>query len=166
MLASQSLLAVARSLPTDGQERELRLTVLGRDAAAPSGASLADLHRRTGALMAEVARRLEPALQRALAAGQREWDQIDDVAVLDDALRAEAAAIGAGLASAPAEEPTRAEALLALRTAIGLAELVERRLASLVRLRLRSAETELIVDGRPFLPIAAALAEAARCWSS
>jgi hypothetical protein len=42
--------------------------------------------------------------------------------------------------------------------------LLERRFAGVVRLRLRSERTELLVDGRPFLDVAAALSEAARAW--
>jgi hypothetical protein len=42
--------------------------------------------------------------------------------------------------------------------------LVERRFASLVRLRLKSGTAELTVDGEPFVDVGGALAEAARRW--
>jgi len=57
------------------------------------------------------------------------------------------------------------EALLTIDTTVALLTLVEKRMATLVRLRLRSETPELVPQGRPFLDVAAALQEAARAWA-
>ena len=64
----------------------------------------------------------------------------------------------------PSGAPPGLEASLGLDAAVGLAALLERRFAAILRLRLRSATPALTVDGRPFLDVAAALAEAGRRW--
>jgi hypothetical protein len=56
------------------------------------------------------------------------------------------------------------ESHLVVDAATGLVSLFERRLAQLVRARLRSGNAELFVDGRPFVDLGAALSEAARRW--
>jgi len=63
-----------------------------------------------------------------------------------------------------AARATGVEARLAIDAVTGLISLVERRFAGIVRLRLRSDAPELLIDGRPFLDVAAALSEAARAW--
>ena len=120
-------------------------------------------------LLAELARRLDPELKRALAAAQTAWDRADDVTVLDDRLRAEMAAARASwepiaLSDDPAMAAEGVEALLVLDTSRRLIELLERRLASIIRLRLGSSDPELLRDGRPFLDVASALAELAKGW--
>jgi hypothetical protein len=57
------------------------------------------------------------------------------------------------------------EGLLALEAACGLTTLAERRLSSLIRLRLRGRERDILPAGRPFLDLGAAFAEAARAWT-
>lgn len=56
------------------------------------------------------------------------------------------------------------EGLLVLDTAVSLVRLFESRLASLLRLRRRSATPELLPEGRPFLDLAGALRELAEVW--
>jgi hypothetical protein len=164
------LVAGARSLPGEkrpaGTRPQLRASVApdGDEAIAPPA-----LRARVGALLAELARRLEAALPAALACATRAWDQVDALTLLDGPLRAEAAALGRAAAALAADDdpPTAAagtEAALTLEAALGLVVLVERRLATLVRLRLRAADPELLPGGRPFLDLAAAFAEAARAW--
>ena len=73
--------------------------------------------------------------------------------------------MGAAQPGSPA--PRRAvalEGLLAIDLAIALVRLFERRLAALLRLRLRSATPELLPEGRPFLDLGRALHEAAEAW--
>jgi hypothetical protein len=90
--------------------------------------------------------------------------------VIDDELDGEIAALrrrlsaGGGPAASPGRRAIALEGLLALDAAIALVRLFERRLAALLRLRLRSATPELLPEGRPFLDLGAALREAAGAW--
>ncbi len=56
------------------------------------------------------------------------------------------------------------EGLLALDASVALVRLFERRLAPLLRLRLRSATPDVLPDGRPFLDLGQALHEVAEAW--
>lgn len=128
------------------------------------------LRRRVGALFTALSSRLDPALTAALVRAETAWDQFDAFAVFDERLAREGTALRLEAASLAAMQhpPARAagvEMLLALDGALGLVALVERRLATLVRLRIRGAEPALLPGGRPFLDVAAALAEAARAWA-
>jgi hypothetical protein len=127
------------------------------------------LRARTAALLAALAQRVDGAVLAALHLAQTAWDQVDAFAILDDELRGETAslALAADALASADDSLTRAagvEARLAIDAAVGLVALVERRFATLVRLRLRSTTPDLLIDGRPFLDVAAALAEAARRW--
>ncbi len=144
---------------------------------------------RVHELLAELARRLTTALPDTLAQAHRAWDQVDALRLLDKAMRDEhqALLVAARLLQAQESPDKRAlglEAQLTLDAAIDLVSLVERRLATLVRLRLReampsraaqdlaspdldqSALEALLPQGRPFLDLGAALAETARRWAS
>jgi hypothetical protein len=160
---------MARSLP--GERLPVPSVVLA--ARAPAAAAIVDpaaLRGRLGRLLAELAGRLEPALKGALQQAAIAWDTFDDVAVLEPALQGAAAEI-AGEAAAlerevdPARRAIGLEVRITLAAAIGLIELIERRLAMLVRLRVQSGEPSLLPGERPFLDVAAALAEAARGWT-
>jgi hypothetical protein len=63
-----------------------------------------------------------------------------------------------------AQRAAALEGLLAVDTAVALVRVFERRLATLLRLRLRSATPDLLPGGRPFLDLAGALAELAEAW--
>jgi len=166
--ALDRLVAEVRSLPGDPVDLGLpRAVATDRPDALPLAP--AALRARTANLLAALADRAATTLPEALARTHQAWDQADAFAILDAELRADAIELRrAAAASAQADEAsTRAagvEARLLVDAAVGLATLLERRFAALVRLRLRSATPELIVDGRPFLDVAAALAEAARRW--
>ena len=165
----EALVAQIRSLPGRAVERGLPRAAV---AAAPAeGAPLdaAAVRARAAALVAELAARVEAALPTALMRATQAWDQADDFEIVDGELRGEAAALrrGADELAAAEEAAARAagiESRLLVDAALGLVGLLERRFAAVVRLRLRSATPELMVDGRPFLDVAAALAEAARRW--
>ena len=146
--------------------------------AAAEGDDLPALRRRTGALLVALGEKLEPALRVALERAARAWDQVDAIAVLDAALVAEIGTLRdawrrfAAAETMDAEDGVRAaraaaatEALLTMDAALGLVGLLERRLATLLRLRLRSENPDLLPAGRPFLDVAAALADAARGWA-
>ena len=131
--------------------------------------SPSELRRGIGALLQQLGTAIEEALPRTLALAASAWDQADTLAVLDRALVAEARTLRMqARALAAAEEATRrAEGIaaeLTLDAAVGLASLLERRLATLVRLRLRAPGADLLPDGRPFLDVGAAITEAARAW--
>lgn len=128
------------------------------------------LRQRLGRFLSELAQRLEPALTEALKHAAIAWDAFDEVSVLNPALEEEASwlATAAGQLereSDPVQRAIGVEVRIALESALGLIQLVERRLATVVRLRLQSGEPSLLPGERPFLDIAAALAEAARGWA-
>ena len=131
---------------------------------------VAALRTRLGALLAELAARVEPALPVALERALRAWDQVDSLSVVDEPLRARSATLRRDAERLfgdedPARRAAGLEATLTLDAALGLVWLLEHRLATLVRLRLRGPSPELLPAGRPFLDVAAALAEAARGWA-
>jgi hypothetical protein len=126
--------------------------------------------RALGLLLARLAERLEPALRGALEQAAVAWDRFDEVAVLDPALRRDAARLTSAArelegAQDPALQAAGLELRIALGAALGLVDLVERRLAVLVRLRVQSGDPLLLPEGRPFLDLASALAEAAKGWA-
>lgn len=125
-----------------------------------------------GRLLQAMATKLESALPSVLALASTAWDQVDALQILDRSLMEEAASLRARAAAladdAEAEPATRAGAVavrLSVDSAFGLVSLVERRLASLIRLRLRAEDPDLLPGGKPFLDLGAALRQAARVWS-
>lgn len=166
----ERLVESARALP--GKPRSAQPVIVASAKAAPAGAAVdaRALRRQLGQLLSELAQRLEPALTGALQHAAVAWDAFDAVMVLNEALRDEGARIAAEAAALAQEADAARRAIglevqVALASALGLIELVERRLAMLVRLRVQSGEPSLLPDGRPFLDVAAALAEAARGWA-
>jgi hypothetical protein len=119
-----------------------------------------ELRRRVAALLSRLAAQVSDELPQALALARTAWDQADAVTLVDsDAwhearqLRAAARALAAG-----DDDGARAEAVaagLTLDAAVGVAALVERRLATLLRLGGDAA----------FLALGAALTETARAWA-
>lgn len=133
-------------------------------ASAPGDDPDAEAARRLlAAFLASLSRRLRPALLDALGRAARAWDQVDVGNVVDADLRGQAEKVASAWRAVGGPRATLA--LLTLDAALDLVRLVERRLATLVRLRLRSLTPELTVRGRPFLDVPSALAEAARRWS-
>lgn len=164
----ERLVDTARALP--GELRPVppvRLSITRElDAGAVDARALRE---RLGRFLDELSKRLEPALTAALQHAEVAWDAFDEIAVLDEGLEGEAGAL-AEEAAALERDPELArravgtEVRIALESALGLLNLVERRLATLVRLRVQSGDRSLLPGGRPFLDVAAALAEAARGW--
>ena len=174
-LALDTLVAQIRTLPGEHLELSLPRAAVKPSAVpaamTPSSEPLAisGFRARTAALLAALAQRVEETVPAALHLAQTAWDQVDAFAILDDDLRAATASLSlvADALAADEDASVRAagvEARLAIDAAVGLVALVERRFASLLRLRLRSTNPELMVDGRPFLDVAAALAEASKRW--
>ncbi len=120
-----------------------------RDALRPAIAALLD----------RLAARAEPALIACLRRSREEWDQADSLSVIDADVEEDIAALRRRLAGStePAASAARRaialEGLLAVDASVALVRLFERRLASLLRLRLRSATPDLLPDGRPFLDL-------------
>ena len=98
-----------------------------------------------------IADRMATSLSPTLATAERAWDQADHVRLLDGALRAE---LGQLLTAARLASDTGLGLLcrLALDATLGWIELFERRLATLLRLRMRQG-APLLVEGRPFLDV-------------
>jgi hypothetical protein len=133
-------------------------------------ACAAALRGRLGRLLQALAQRLDPALTGALEHAAVAWDAFDVVAVMEPALHEEASSLFSVAATLEQEEDPARRALglevrMALVAALGLVDLIERRLAMLVRLRVQSGDSTLLPGSRPFLDVAAALAEAARGWA-
>lgn len=133
---------------------------------------LSELRAAVAALLNALSRRLDDGLPDALKAAPQAWDRVDDLLTIFDppltALLADLRRRLEAAASLGTDAATRAvalEGLLVMEAACGLARLCERRLSSLIRLRVRSGEDDLLPGGRPFLDMAAALKEAARAWA-
>ena len=117
-----------------------------------------------------MAQKVEEALPAALASARQAWDRVDTLNVVDRAVTTQVAETRRALqktisTGAPTARATALEGLVALDTAWGLTRLFERRLSSLIRLRVLSGQENLLPNGRPFLDLSAALNEAARAWS-
>ena len=158
-------------------------------APARQAISLHELKTRVRELLAELARRVDGALPDTLRHAQHAWDQVDALKLIDKAVDDEVRALvrQAALLEADAESAERRalglEGRLTLEAAVGLVALVERRLATLVRVRLRGVQLDgtrneqdaspdaerlterLLPGGRPFLDLGAALHETARRWT-
>ncbi len=136
----------------------------------PRDVETGDLRAALAAVLAELASRTEPALAACLKRSREEWDQADSLSVIDAELADEIAVLRRRLA-ASAQPPSPAarravalEGLLVVDAAVALVRLFERRLAPLLRLRLRSSAPDLLPAGRPFLDLGAALHELAEAW--
>lgn len=138
--------------------------------AEPARAERDDLRPAIGALLGRLAARAEPALVACLRRSREEWDQADSLSVIDTDVEDELAALRrrlAGIAGSAASAARRAialEGLLVVDASVALVRLFERRLASLLRLRLRSATPDVLPEGRPFLDLGQALHEVAEAW--
>ncbi|HEY0707889.1 MAG TPA: hypothetical protein VGG33_13885 [Polyangia bacterium] len=117
-----------------------------------------------------LARRIEERFAQAIASAQKAWETADDLVIIDPgtgALLAETrrTLFRAGSSPSRALRAVALEGLLAFDSAYGLVSVAERRLSSLIRLRVRSEDAALLPDGRPFLDLAQAFAEAAQEWA-
>jgi hypothetical protein len=134
-------------------------------------AEIVRLRGMVGVCLAALARTIDQHLGPAIENAHRAWEKVDDLAIVDTVLAASVTETRRALyraATAPGQPALAAvgiEGLLALDAACGLTGLAERRLSSLIRLRVRSAEPALLPQGRPFLDLGRAIAEVAREWS-
>ncbi len=138
--------------------------------AEPARAERDDLRPAVAALLEKLASRAEPALVACIWRSREKWDQADSLSVIDADLADELAALRRRLAEAaePASSAGRRaialEGLVIMDASVALVRLFERRLAPLLRLRLRSATPDVLPDGRPFLDLGQALHEVAEAW--
>jgi hypothetical protein len=129
-----------------------------------------DLRPAIAELVARLARRAEQALTSSLKRATEAWDQADAFSVIDGDLEAEIAVTRRRLrdgAEPSVPAPLRAvalEGMLAVDASVALVRVFERRLAALLRLRLRSTTPDLLPEGRPFLDLGRALHEVAEAW--
>jgi len=139
------------------------------EAAPPSASEKLAARSAIAACLRALARRLDDLLPGALASARQAWERVDALKILDRSVAAQIAETRSTLLqvaeSRPALRALALEGLVAIDTAWGLTRLFERRLSSLIRLRVRSGNDDLLPTGRPFLDLAAALHEAARAWS-
>ena len=115
-----------------------------------------------------LADRTERKLASTLAGARQAWDRVDSEQIVEPSLDAILDGTRRALQAAAAQHDAVAgaalEGLLVLEAARGLVALFERRLSSLIRLRGRESD-ELLPEGRPFVDLGPALAEAARAWA-
>jgi hypothetical protein len=129
-----------------------------------------ELRPAVAAVLERLADRAEPALVACLRRSREAWDQADSFSVIDGDLQEEIAALRRRLARtaqpvSPASRRAIAlEGLLAIDASVALVRLFERRLASLLRMRLRSPTPDVLPGGRPFLDLGPALHEVAEAW--
>lgn len=128
-----------------------------------------DLRAAIAAALERLASRTEPALVACLRRAREKWDQADSLSIIEADLADEIAALRRRLAQgaqagSPARRAIALEGLVALDASVALVTLFERRLAPLLRLRLRSATPDVLPDGRPFLDLGEALHEVAEAW--
>ncbi|HEY0713374.1 MAG TPA: hypothetical protein VGF45_11920, partial [Polyangia bacterium] len=133
-------------------------------------ADIAHLRHLVAEALNLLGRRLEERFAQAIASAQRAWETADDLVIIDagtGALLAETrrTLFRAGGSAHRALRAVALEGLLAFDSAYGLASVAERRLSSLIRLRVRSEDADLLPEGRPFLDLAQAFAEAAQEWA-
>ncbi len=158
--ALRDLVDACRALPGESDRQAL---VRPRPEVQPATGAPAP-RRETSAFLLDLSARLEKQLVAALERAEKAWDQVDATAVLDNRTRQSAAALTQAWRACGGAEA--ALAVLTLDSSLALVTLLERRLATLVRLRARSATPDLLVGGRPFLDVPRALAETARRWAS
>ena len=129
-----------------------------------------DLRPQVAAVLEALASRTEPALVACLERSREKWDQADSLSILEGDLADEISALrrhlaeAAQLASSPARRAIALEGMVVLDTSVALVRLFERRLAPLLRLRLRSPTPDFLPGGRPFLDLGEALHELAEAW--
>jgi len=168
--ASEETVPAGPGVESSAEELARAAARPGAALARPSDARPFALRREIAALLARLARRVDETLSVALARAAQAWEQVDALSMIDMDLEGEVAVTRRRLAAAAhpaAPAPVRAvalEGLLAIDASVALARLCERRMASLLRLRMRSATRELLPEGRPFLDLGAALQEAAEAW--
>jgi hypothetical protein len=133
---------------------------------------IAGLRALVASCLQQLALRIEQHLGSALAEARRAWDQADSVTIVDAELGrmlADARRRLGGMADRRGVDraigAVAVEGLLALEAACGLTTLAERRLSSIIRLRLHGDDPELLPGGRPFLDLGAAFTEAAGAWT-
>jgi len=168
----------AKALP--GERRDLcrvipkaapQLADTDDDLAVAHAPRLKLLRERTARWVADVAARSEEPLLTAMSSALGQWDQVDAMELFDHAAQVERkdlarmwSAFASETKGSAALNAAAVEALTVLDAVSDLLQLMERRLATFIRLRLSSDEPELSVGGRPFLDIAAALQETAEAF--
>lgn len=170
--ALDHFLEQARALPGEKAEAGLpRAADGGERTVVPRVVLDGDaLRKRVSDSLRTLARRVEAELPKTMARAARAWEQVDSLAVLDRATVFELRVLrrAARLLESDADAVHRAIALevaLTLDVVLGLISLLERRMAVLARLQLRSDQPALVDDaGHPFLDLGPALSEVARAW--
>jgi hypothetical protein len=136
----------------------------------PGPAERDDLRPAIARVLERLASHTEPALVACLRRSREEWDQADSLSIIDADVADDIAALRRRLAecaqpvSSAERRAIALEGLVVLDASVALVRLFERRLAPLLRLRLRSATPDVLPGGRPFLDLGQALHEVAEAW--
>lgn len=165
----QRLHNAASQLPGDVTPVTLPMVSTLPPAASTSAGDVVLLRQAMGALLVDLSNRVDPLLRHAFTRASGIWDQVDAFTVLDGATLDRVADLRAWSAQLRGHEDgaVRSSALevaTVLEATVGILALLERRLATLVRLRLRDPQHTLMVEDRPFLDVGAALKEAGRAF--
>jgi len=113
---------------------------------------------------------IESRLPEALRSATWAWENTGSMALLNEEalemlILARQDLRHAVLTGEPAVVALATEGLWALRTAFSVISLLQTRLPSLIRLRTRMEDQDLMPHGRPFLDLAPALSELGRRWT-
>ena len=165
----QRLYQAAAALPGDVFPVALPMVSTLPPGQAEGSPDVEPLRQALGALLLELANRVDPLLVHALTRASGVWDQVDAFTVMDTRAMDRVGDLRAWCAQLrghpdDAVRSAALEAATVLEASVGILALVERRLATLVRLRLRDPESTLMVDDRPFLDLGAALKAAGRAF--
>ena len=113
---------------------------------------------------------IESRLPEALRSAPWAWENTGSMALLNEEalemlMQARQDLRHAVLHGEPAVVALATEGLWALRISFSVISLLQTRLPSLIRLRTRMEDQDLMPDGRPFLDLAPALSELGRRWA-
>lgn len=136
--------------------------------------SVSELRAETSAWLERLSEHVDVALANAMSDVERRWDVFDSVPLVPVPLRAAGIDLRDAWRTWLELSPRAAlEALWTIEATLALARTFERRLAALVRARISSSTLRrsddagqdlLLVSGRPFIDLAAALQEVSRAW--
>ena len=166
--------AVRARLPEFPPSQMGWLLAPARQPEAGTGGPVRVVRRRVASLVFRLASGVEERLPLALKQAEEAWHEAGQQRLLDEGLLTdlyESRVVLAALAKRRPGEPVTpvvsiaTEGLWALKVSFALVALLESRLATILRMRKKMNDEALVVDERPFLDVAPALATLARRWA-
>lgn len=142
----------------------------GTESVTEAAPTAEGVRRQVRTTLGRMATLLDERLADALRSATWAWEKTGSMAFLDEETiemltLARQDLRYAVLMGEPQVVALATEGLWTLRTAFSVISLLETRLPSLIRLRTRMEDRDLMPQGRPFLDLAPALSELARRWA-